>query len=375
MARKKISPTVHHSAKRPRQRPTTERSATTKEKKHTKQERPGARVIKKARRYRSGTAALREIRWLQTHGDDKQKKPTATFARAPFERIVRAIASNLMDGTRFTASAIDALKCASEEMVSDRLNAGMTVLSAQSREIKRGKFKGNRTGPVTLRTSHTAAYTRILCMNGSAPYLADCRDDADRLLGVQSQRTLHPISREDDEEDRLARRQRRGQPSAQSDKPRRKNKKSGAVAATASGALAAVAEGDAKADGAVPAVASASVAPEEKLANPVAPDVANEDSKGSTEVDVVLPVATADEGVSAKAANAVTAPKKKAIPARTAAADKEQPGTDAAPVASDGLIAMDLGDTDDDASDAAKGTHAGASNPRPVSGSTATPLA
>jgi hypothetical protein len=119
------------------------------------------------------------------------------------------------------------------------MNAGMTVLAAQSREVKRGKFKGTRIGPVTLRPPHTAAYTRIVCMTGTAPYLVDCRDDADRALGVRNQRTLHPVTREEDDAERLARRLERGKATALTGtRHRTKKVRSGAAGKAAVGVAA-----------------------------------------------------------------------------------------------------------------------------------------
>lgn len=68
------------------------------------------RERKKPRRYRPGTAALREIRRYQRSTD-------LLIAKAPFQRVVRQISEGLSTGGkcyRFQSSAVQALQEASE---------------------------------------------------------------------------------------------------------------------------------------------------------------------------------------------------------------------------------------------------------------------
>jgi len=63
--------------------------------------------IKKTRRFRPGTVALREIRRYQ-------KSTELLIRKLPFQRLVREIAQDCKDGLRFQSSAIAALQEASE---------------------------------------------------------------------------------------------------------------------------------------------------------------------------------------------------------------------------------------------------------------------
>ena len=64
--------------------------------------------IKKPHRYRPGTVALREIR--------KYQKSTGLLIRKlPFQRLVREIAQNLINGLRFQSTAIMALQVSAEQ--------------------------------------------------------------------------------------------------------------------------------------------------------------------------------------------------------------------------------------------------------------------
>lgn len=63
--------------------------------------------VKKPRRYRPGTIALREIR--------KYQKTTECLIRArPFQRLVREIAENFLPGVRFQSIAVKAIQEAAE---------------------------------------------------------------------------------------------------------------------------------------------------------------------------------------------------------------------------------------------------------------------
>ena len=68
---------------------------------------PHADGVKKTRRFKAGTVALREIRRYQKSTDLLLKK-------APFQRLVREIAQELKGDLRFQSSAIAALQEASE---------------------------------------------------------------------------------------------------------------------------------------------------------------------------------------------------------------------------------------------------------------------
>ncbi len=64
--------------------------------------------VTKPSRYRPGTRALLEIRKYQ-------KSTERLIKKTPFERVVRAVASECSPGFRFRAEAIDALHEASED--------------------------------------------------------------------------------------------------------------------------------------------------------------------------------------------------------------------------------------------------------------------
>ncbi|KAH9390731.1 hypothetical protein TYRP_006313 [Tyrophagus putrescentiae] len=58
-------------------------------------------------RYRPGTVALREIRRFQ-------KSTELLISRAPFQRLVREVAENVLTGMRFQTTALEALQHAAE---------------------------------------------------------------------------------------------------------------------------------------------------------------------------------------------------------------------------------------------------------------------
>jgi histone H3 len=68
---------------------------------------PVTGVIKKPRRYRPGTVALREIRKYQ-------KSTHLLLRKLPFQRLVREIAQSIKDNVRFQSAAIYALQEATE---------------------------------------------------------------------------------------------------------------------------------------------------------------------------------------------------------------------------------------------------------------------
>ena len=63
--------------------------------------------VKRPRRYRPGTLALREIRKFQ-------KSTDLLIRKLPFQRLVREIATNYKSGLRFQIQAVLALQEASE---------------------------------------------------------------------------------------------------------------------------------------------------------------------------------------------------------------------------------------------------------------------
>ena len=68
---------------------------------------PSAGGLKKPHRYKPGTVALREIRRYQ-------KSTELLIRRAPFQRLIREIASDYKTELRFQASAVEALQEAAE---------------------------------------------------------------------------------------------------------------------------------------------------------------------------------------------------------------------------------------------------------------------
>ncbi len=68
---------------------------------------PAARGVKKPHRYRPGTVALREIRRYQ-------KSTDLLIRKAPFQRLVREIATELKVDVRFQSVAVLALQEAAE---------------------------------------------------------------------------------------------------------------------------------------------------------------------------------------------------------------------------------------------------------------------
>ena len=67
----------------------------------------GSGGVVKARRFRSGTVALRQIRKFQKTGE-------LLIPRLPFQRLVRVIAQGLKDDLRFQGSSITILQTAAE---------------------------------------------------------------------------------------------------------------------------------------------------------------------------------------------------------------------------------------------------------------------
>jgi histone H3 len=68
---------------------------------------PATGGVKKAKRFRPGTVALREIRKYQ-------KNTNLLIQKLPFQRLVREIAQDFMSNLRFQSHAIQALQEASE---------------------------------------------------------------------------------------------------------------------------------------------------------------------------------------------------------------------------------------------------------------------
>ena len=66
--------------------------------------------VKRAHRWRPGTVALREIRKFQ-------RSTELLVQRAPFQRLVRELASSQKEGLRFQSSAVQAIQEATESYV------------------------------------------------------------------------------------------------------------------------------------------------------------------------------------------------------------------------------------------------------------------
>lgn len=85
----------------------TARKTTKKSVARSGKKASGASGVKKARRFRPGTVALREIRRYQKGTD-------LLLRKAPFQRLVRELACQGKDGLRFQSSAVLAIQEAAE---------------------------------------------------------------------------------------------------------------------------------------------------------------------------------------------------------------------------------------------------------------------
>ena len=90
-----------------RTKETARKSAKVSKKKSAKKASSSSSGVKKARRYRPGTVALREIRRYQKGTD-------LLLRKAPFQRLIREVASSGKDGVRFQSAAILAIQEATE---------------------------------------------------------------------------------------------------------------------------------------------------------------------------------------------------------------------------------------------------------------------
>ena len=88
----------------------TARKAPKAAKVGKKQAAKSASGVKKTRRYRPGTVALRQIK-------KAQKGTNMLLRKAPFQRLVRELANNYKEGLRFAGSAVAALQEATESFV------------------------------------------------------------------------------------------------------------------------------------------------------------------------------------------------------------------------------------------------------------------
>jgi histone H3 len=86
---------------------TARKSATLSTKKVKKAKKSSASGVKKTRRFRPGTVALREIRRYQ-------KGTELLLRKAPFQRLVRELATSHKQGLRFQSSAVQAIQEATE---------------------------------------------------------------------------------------------------------------------------------------------------------------------------------------------------------------------------------------------------------------------
>ncbi len=85
----------------------TARKSATLTKKVKKAKKSSASGVKKTRRFRPGTVALREIRRYQ-------KGTELLLRKAPFQRLVRELATSHKQGLRFQSSAVQAIQEATE---------------------------------------------------------------------------------------------------------------------------------------------------------------------------------------------------------------------------------------------------------------------
>ena len=85
----------------------TARKSATLSKKVKKAKKSSASGVKKTRRFRPGTVALREIRRYQ-------KGTELLLRKAPFQRLVRELATSHKQGLRFQSSAVQAIQEATE---------------------------------------------------------------------------------------------------------------------------------------------------------------------------------------------------------------------------------------------------------------------
>ncbi len=70
----------------------------------------GSTGVKRTRRFRPGTVALRQIRKFQ-------KSTDLLLLKAPFQRLVREVATSQKEGLRFAASAVAAIQEATESAI------------------------------------------------------------------------------------------------------------------------------------------------------------------------------------------------------------------------------------------------------------------
>ena len=130
-------------------------------KKKSKKKDTSALVVKKPRRYRPGTVALREIRRYQRNTDKLIRK-------LPFQRLVREIANaQTIAGVRWQTSALEALQEASEAFLVERfqdtnriaLHAGRESIFVKDMKCasfldRRGRDRHFSTVPITPNVVH-----------------------------------------------------------------------------------------------------------------------------------------------------------------------------------------------------------------------------
>jgi histone H3-like centromeric protein A len=108
---------------RPKKKPIAQRIKTVVRRAVDGIANPRTSGVKKARRYKPGTVALREIRRIQKNTD-------LVIARLPFARLVKEVASQFGAGSgwRWQSSAIEALQEAAEAFLVNEFE--MSVLCA-----------------------------------------------------------------------------------------------------------------------------------------------------------------------------------------------------------------------------------------------------
>ena len=91
--------------------------------------------VRKKRRYRPGTVALREIRQFQ-------KRTDLLIPKAPFRRLVREIGQNFKHELRFSAETFDAIQSVAESYLTNKLrSANKAAIHAKRKGITKSDME------------------------------------------------------------------------------------------------------------------------------------------------------------------------------------------------------------------------------------------
>ena len=104
-----------------------EKAFTTKKKNHIKLENGDAPHVKRPHRWKPGTVALREIK-------HEQRKVELSMPKAPFQRLVREIAQDIVPDIRFSRGALAAAQTATEQFLIE-LMADSQVAACHAKRI------------------------------------------------------------------------------------------------------------------------------------------------------------------------------------------------------------------------------------------------